>query len=250
MKWRLLPYTEYNAAMNMAIDNSILDHISQNKSIPTIRFYSWNPSAITLGIFQCRNDEVDMREAKLQSLDVVRRITGGGAVYHDREGEVTYSIIAPQSFFDTDIQKSYEQVCNYIIDALQSLNIKASFKPVNDIMVGHRKISGNAQTRRSGVFLQHGTIIYDVHVLKMFSVLKVSKEKVSDKYVKSVQKAVTSVLQENPAVTKKMLIDSLVNSFTKDKEYSTENLTKSELQLAEKYTNEKYSSEEWNNCRT
>jgi len=249
MKWRLIPFSENSAALNMGIDHSILENVSRNESPPTIRFYGWQPSAITIGTFQCRDDEVDLFETKLQGIDVVRRITGGGAVYHDNDGEITYSIIAPESMFDKDILLSYKQICSYVINAFKSIDINASFKPINDILVDGKKISGNAQTRRKGVLLQHGTILYDVHVVKMFSMLKVSKEKVSDKFVQSVQKAVTSVLEQNPLVTKNMLLHVLVKSFISDKDYETGHLTETELNRAKILALEKYSSEQWNNCR-
>ncbi len=249
MKWRFIPFSEQNAALNMGIDQSILEHIRAGKSMPTIRFYTWQPSAITIGTFQCRGDEVDMEQAKRLGVGVVRRITGGGAVYHDREGEITYSIIGQEELFKRDIAKSYEQICASIVEALQSLGIHAAFRPINDIIVNQKKISGNAQTRRQGTLLQHGTILYDVDVDKMFSLLKVDKAKVSDKFVDSVKKVVTSVKQEKPGTSKEQLLDALKAAFLKQKEYEEGTLTSSELERAEQLAKERYSSEEWNDCR-
>ncbi|MEK6968503.1 MAG: biotin/lipoate A/B protein ligase family protein [Nanoarchaeota archaeon] len=249
MKWRLIPFSEQSAALNMAIDESVMEHVREGKSPPTMRLYTWNPTAVTIGTFQCRADEVDLNEAKKLGVDVVRRMTGGGAVYHDRQGEITYSIIAPEELFERDIQESYMQICRFIVDALKGLGINAIFKPVNDIIVDSKKISGNAQTRRSGILVQHGTVLYDVDVDRMFSLLKVDKVKVSDKFVQSVKKAVTSVKQQNPGVTKQQVIDAMTKSFTAGKDFEMGKLSEYELERAAILAKEKYSSEEWNNCR-
>jgi lipoate---protein ligase len=249
MKWRLIQFAEKSATLNMAIDESVMEHVREGKSPPTIRLYGWNPSAVTIGTFQCRGDEVDMEEAKKLGVDVVRRMTGGGAVYHDREGEITYSIIAPESLFECDIQESYRQICSFIVHALKDVGVSASFKPVNDIIADMRKISGNAQTRRSGVLVQHGTILYDVDVDRMFSLLKVDKAKVSDKFVQSVKKVVTSVRQQNPEIARQQVIDALIKAFTEGKDFEGGQLSSSELQRAKELAAQKYSSEEWNNCR-
>ncbi len=92
-----------------------------------------------------------------------------------------------------DIIKSYELICGGIVDALRVLGMpKAVFRPVNDIDVNGKKISGNAQTRRWGVVVQHGTVLVDTDIRTMFTVLKVSKEKISDKLIKSVEERVTT----------------------------------------------------------
>lgn len=249
MIWRFIPYKENTAMMNMAIDESILEHIKKGASPPTIRLYGWNPSAVTIGTFQCRSDEVDLQETEKLDIDVVRRMTGGGAVYHDRHGEVTYSIIAPENLFEKDIIKSYKQICDLITKALTGLGLNAEFKPINDLIIDNKKISGNAQTRRGGVLLQHGTILFEVDVDRMFTVLKVDKVKVSDKFVQSVKKIVTSICAHEIKIEKEQLIDALRDSFLDGKNFLVGNLTYVELDLAKKLAVEKYSSEEWNDCR-
>src|SRR5208337_106311 len=91
------------------------------------------------------------------------------------------------------IRESYKFICEWIVSGLGTIGINADFVPINDIAVDGRKISGNAQTRKEGVLLQHGTVLYDVDVRKMFSVLNVSAEKISDKMIKSAEERVTSV---------------------------------------------------------
>ncbi|MCA9478543.1 MAG: lipoate--protein ligase family protein, partial [Nanoarchaeota archaeon] len=188
MNFRYFSLQPFSAAMNMALDEVFMEEVKQGKE-PVLRLYQWKPSAVSIGYFQGIKYEVDQQACKENGVDIVRRQTGGGAVFHEQE--ITYSIIAPQGTFSTYILKSYEKICGYLVAALKSLGVEAKFSPINDIVVADRKISGNAQTRKNGILLQHGTIICKVDVEKMFSLLKVGKEKRSDKLIQSVKKAVT-----------------------------------------------------------
>ena len=78
-----------NAFMNMALDEAVSEFVAGGISPPTIRFYTWTPSAVSIGYFQSLHDEVDVSRCMQQGIDIVRRRTGGGAVYHDRAGEIT-----------------------------------------------------------------------------------------------------------------------------------------------------------------
>jgi len=234
--------------MNMALDEAICEAVRKGVSLPTIRFYTWTPSAISIGYFQGLNNEVALDECKVQGVDYVRRQTGGGAVYHDTDGELTYSIIGSVDLFPKDIKKSYEIICGHIISALDILGISAEFRPINDVVVNGKKISGNAQTRRDGILLQHGTILYDVDVDKMFSLLKVGKEKIADKLIKSVKSAVTRVLDYGD-ISKEQLIDAMEKAFSAGKEIEIGNYSEEELARAKELAETKYKTEEWNNIR-
>src|SRR3989338_3279674 len=179
-KWRIIPLEEHDAFTNMALDEAASEAIASDSEAPTIRFYKWKPSAVSIGCFQSMEDEIDLNVCKKLNVDTVRRRTGGGAVYHDNFGEITYSVIAPESMFPKNIIESYKIICGWIIDSLALIGLQASFIPINDIIVNNKKISGNAQTRRNRIFLQHGTILYDVDVKKMFSLLRVPDEKITN----------------------------------------------------------------------
>ncbi|MHA1332866.1 MAG: lipoate--protein ligase family protein [Candidatus Odinarchaeia archaeon] len=250
-RWRFIDIEANNAFRNMAIDNAILETLSQNSSVPTLRFYRWKPSAVSIGYFQSIYDEVDVDACAELGVDVVRRITGGGAVFHDFNGELTYSILIPESDrrVPKDILKSYEILCKGIVIALNNLGLDAEFRPVNDIIVGGKKISGNAQTRRQGVVLQHGTILVDFEPEIMFRVLKVSKTKILDKMIKSVKHRVTSIKDELGRKIKfEELRDKLLSGFSEalNVEFDYGHLTENEASLAEKLEREKYSTKEWN----
>src|SRR3989338_934619 len=192
--WRILPFETNSAAINMATDEAVLEHVAKKESPPTIRFYQWQPSAVSIGYFQSLVQEVNQSECVLRGIEIVRRSTGGGAVFHDSAGEITYSLIAPENLFPKGITESYREICGRLAQVLQNIGVNAEFKPINDILVDGKKISGNAQTRKNGVLLQHGTILFDPDIATMFSVLNVGKEKISDKFIQSANQRVTRLV--------------------------------------------------------
>lgn len=242
--FRMIPFQYFNAFTNMALDEAIMEGIRNGTSQPTIRFYGWEPSAVSIGVFQGVRNEVNLENTKKNGVDVVRRLTGGGAVYHDRLGEVTYSLIAPLDFFPTNIIESYRVICDDIVFALQQLGINATFAPINDILVNEQKISGNAQTRRNGILLQHGTILYSVDVETMFSLLNVSDQKISDKLIKSVQKRVTSV-QDQTGASMDALKDALIHGFQRNRNIDFGDYSDIEKQRAQELVQERFNNNSW-----
>ena len=235
--------------MNMAIDEAVLKNVSEGLSLPTLRIYAWNPPAVSVGYFQSMEEEVNTEECKKNGFDVVRRVTGGGAVFHDKE--LTYSIIIREDagLLSENILESYNQICKGIILGLDKVGIKAEFKPINDIIASGKKISGNAQTRRNHCVLQHGTLLLDVDVEKMFSLLKVPDEKIRDKLIATVKERVTSV---NHILEKEVsfieMSSHIINGFREalNLELVPAELSINELNNAKKLAKLKYSSEQWN----
>ncbi|MBD3191484.1 MAG: lipoate--protein ligase family protein [Candidatus Heimdallarchaeota archaeon] len=198
--WRLIWVNEAaDCYTNMGIDEAILNAVANNEVPSTLRFYRWKPSAVSIGYFQSMNKEVNIENCQKEGVDYTRRITGGGAVYHDFEGELTYSLVTKESNpkIPRDIVKSYQKICTGIVNGLAKLGVPTEFKPINDIVLqkNGKKISGNAQTRRKGVVLQHGTILRKVDVEKMFSILIVSDEKIRSKLISSAKERVSSLTQ-------------------------------------------------------
>lgn len=250
-KWRLLDTGIQDAFYNMALDEAIVIARSKNLVPNTIRFFRWGPSAVSIGYFQSMEEEVDIAACDRKGVDYVRRRTGGGAVYHDRDGELTYSMIISEGhrLVSTDIQKTYQTLCSGLTEGLSILGILAEFKPINDIVVGGKKISGNAQTRRRGVVHQHGTILVEVDPSVMFSLLKVPSEKIRDKLISSVEERVTSV---NRYLGKNVSFGEVKKAFKKgfEKAFNIKLVNGQpidfEIGLAEKLKMEKYASKDWN----
>ena len=205
-----------------------------------LRMYAWRPPAISIGYFQSMELEVEVDECQRRGIDVVRRLTGGGAVYH--EAEVTYSFIT--NVFPHDILQSYDLICDPVVKALRKLGFDARFAPLNDIVIGNDvKVSGNAQTRRKNVILQHGTILLEVDAEKMFRVLKVPSEKMKDKIIDDVKKRVIGIQRPFEEI-----VCALKSSFSEafNCRLVPDSLTQDEYSKVDLLINEKYSSDSWN----
>jgi lipoate-protein ligase A len=226
-----------SAALNMAIDEALIESVGQ---VPILRIYGWRPAAVSIGYFQSMNEEVDFTKCKEIGVDIVRRLTGGGAVLH--EYELTYSFISRR--YPQNVVESYKWICDAIVISINRLGFDASFVPLNDIVIAGKKVSGNAQTRRKGVLLQHGTILLDVNVDKMFSVLKVPSEKLRDKIIKDVKERVTSLA----GTTYDDMATSLKASFAAKFEAKliADTLCTEEISHARWLAELKYSNNEWN----
>ncbi|MGD9396707.1 MAG: biotin/lipoate A/B protein ligase family protein [Candidatus Thorarchaeota archaeon] len=253
-EFRFIDLEVHTAFENMAIDEAVMLAMKEGKVRPTLRLYRWNPSAVSIGTFQGMKDEVDVDFCKANGIDFIRRITGGGAVFHDYEGEVTYSIIMPKGhrLAPPDVIESYQLLCGGIVKALEHLGIEGEFKPINDVDVGGKKVSGNAMTRRHGCVLQHGTTLLDLDITLMFTILKVPQEKISDKMIADVKERVTSI---RDILGRKVEISELQEALKRgfsdalEIELITEKLSDEEIEKAEQLAKEKYSSKEWNFSR-
>jgi lipoate-protein ligase A len=248
-KWRLLQTGYKNAYTNMAIDRAVMASNSKKSAPPTVRFYGWEPSAISIGYFQSLRDEVDIDVCNKLNIDYVRRITGGGAVFHEKE--LTYSIVISDShpLIPKNILDSYGRICGAVIRGLNNLGIHSDYSPINDIVTNGKKISGNAQTRKIKTVLQHGTVLTDVDVEKMFTVLKVPNEKIKDKLITNVKERVTSIkhiLGFEPKFNE--IADSMRKGFEEEFNIRLVNgeLSKEEIELTKKFEEECFSSYDWN----
>lgn len=251
-EWRLLKTEDNAGAVNMAIDKAVLVANSDKKVPPTVRFYTWKPPTISIGYFQSLKEEVNLNKCKEFGIDYVRRITGGGAVFH--EEELTYSIVISESHpqIPRNIMKSYSRICGAIIKGLKNMGIESEYKPINDIITNGKKISGNAQTRKMKTVLQHGTVLTDVDVDKMFSLLKVPNEKIKDKLIADVKDRVTSIKHY---LGKRVPFDHVAEAMKKgfEEEFNVElyegTLTDEESGLSKKFEKECFSSWDWNHRR-
>jgi len=251
-KWRLLITENNSAYTNMAIDRAVITTSKEKKVPPTVRFYTWSPPAISIGYFQSLKEEVDLSVCDNLGVDYVRRITGGGAVFHDKE--LTYSIVIPETHSEIpkNIIQSYGRICGAIIKGLNYLGIESQYAPINDIITNGKKISGNAQTRKEKTVLQHGTVLIDVDVDSMFSLLKVPNEKIKDKLIKDVKQRVTSI---NKILKKDIhflkAAEAMKMGF--EKEFNVElvrgGLTNEEIELTKEFETQLFSTKKWNHKR-
>ncbi|MEM3578832.1 MAG: lipoate--protein ligase family protein [Candidatus Bathyarchaeia archaeon] len=253
--WRLLKFETHNAYMNMAIDEAILNARIKELVPNTVRFYQWRPSAVSVGKFQNIESEVHLENCLKHGVDVVRRITGGGTVYHDAESEITYSLVAGKEDLDArDITEVYAKIYTGIVKALNILGLNADFnegspRACPNLTINGKKISGSAQCHKSGVVLQHGTVLVDVDLAKMFTYLKVPWAKTCMEIVCIAKDKITSINAElGTEVSLKTVYHALVEGFqeTLKTPLKPEELTQYEKELAEKLYREKYTTVNWN----
>ena len=253
--WRVIPIEVYNAYMNMAIDEAIFRTRIEGLAPNTIRFYRWQPSAVSIGRFQKVENEVYIENCRKYGVDIVRRISGGGTVYHDSQGEITYSVIVDKKLLEVqNIAVIYRKICNGIIEALRVFGLNADFSPGSErqcpnIVVNGKKVSGSAQAHSGNVVLQHGTLLLDVDLNRMFNLLKVPWARSVADVVCVAQNKITSLRHElgfKPKI--EAVYSALVNGFKKALkiEVSEGSLSDYEMKLARKLYSEKFSSEKWN----
>ncbi len=180
--WRLLDTGSSDAAGNMALDERLLAEAAAPGGLPVLRFYTWDPPAVSLGRFQDEGAAVDREACRRQGIDVVRRVTGGRAVLHLHE--LTYSITArsDDGLFPDDVMGTYRVIARGLLAGLRGLGLPAEMaaaaaaagagrdrkqRPAAcfaapshyELLVHGRKIIGSAQRRQAGAFLQHGSIL-------------------------------------------------------------------------------------------
>jgi lipoyltransferase/lipoate-protein ligase len=252
--WRFIPLQTCNGFLNMAIDEAILTSRLAGQVPNTLRFYRWQPSTVSVGRNQTPENEVYLDAAKQQSIDVVRRISGGGTVYHDFEGEVTYSVTAKVTDLgSSDVTSVYFRIYEAITDALRLLGIPADFsggdaKNCPNLTVAGKKISGSSQTITRGIVLQHGTVLRSVDLPKMFSLLKL-KNASCTQAADIAKRKITSIQDElGHAVSAETIANALAQGFKAILKIQLQEgtLTPVENELAQKLYKEKYSTTDWN----
>jgi len=191
--WRLIRSGARSGSFNMALDEVLLEEVAAGRSAPVLRLYRWDPATVTLGYFQRGAAVVNLEACRHLGLDVVRRLTGGRAVLHDCEA--TYAVIAPERcppFVGGSILENYRVIAGVLCQALQGLGLPATLAPGRpggsagegaehsacftapasyEILCHGCKISGGAQKRRGGAFLQHGSIPVDLDPERLFCAL-------------------------------------------------------------------------------
>jgi lipoate-protein ligase A len=196
-----------------------------------------NSSVVVVGRNQDALAEIDEAFLKDRDIALIRRITGGGAVYHDL-GNICYTHIRS---YNGAID--FERFAQPMVKALRSLGIDAEFAGRNDILAGGKKISGTAETVLKGRLLHHGTLLYDTDMENLGGVLRVSGEKYKGRGIASVKARVTNIrpLLKNPPDTESFM-DELVNIWQPAEIY---HLTREDINEIEKLRRNVYENPDW-----
>jgi len=249
--FRLIMDPPLNSAVNMAKDHAILHGLSMPGSLPTLRFFRWERPSVTLGYFQKVNECVNTGYCRKNGIPVTRRETGGGTILHHME--LTYSFTLPvnSGIVPESVEGSFNAIISPIINSLRSLPVNAVYRPVNDIVINNKKISGSAQARKKGILQQHGTLIMDMDNEIIESALVHDKQKLEARGFATADEAVTSVKSETGCEINEKFFDDfvagLISEFSKTFriDFSIGNLTEAESVIMAAYS-KKFSSDEWN----
>jgi lipoate-protein ligase A len=218
-----------DAYTQMALDQVYAEELAAGRRGPTLRIWQWASNAVIIGSYQSWSNEVDEVGAARHGVTVVRRVSGGGAMFVEPGNTITYSLVVPESLVDgMSFVDSYAFLDSWCVGALRSLGIAASYLPINDIASPAGKIAGAAQKRfANGSVLHHVTMAYDIDAAKMLEVLRIGREKLSDKGTKSAAKRVDP-LRSQTGLPREAIIEALVGHFD-----SLYGLTRSEPATAE-----------------
>ena len=244
--WRLIHEPPQDPALHMALDQVLAEEVGAGRRPPTLRVWEWASPAVVIGSFQSLRNEVDAAEAERRGVDVVRRISGGGAMFIEPGNTITYSLYAPESLVaGMSFAESYAFLDDWVLGALGELGIRAWYRPLNDITSDHGKIAGAAQKRlAAGAVLHHVTMAYDIDADAMMKVLRIGREKISDKGIASAVKRVDP-LRRQTGLPREEIIDRMIAHFRGRYGLSDDRVTEDERRLADKYATDKFTTPAW-----
>jgi len=244
--WEIVHAKAVSPLMHLALDEVLTNEVGDGRRGPTLRIWEWDEPAVVIGSFQSVKNEVDPENAEKYGIQVVRRITGGGAMFMEAGSVVTYSIYAPADLVQgMSFADSYAFLDEWAIVALKSLGIDAVYQPLNDITSPSGKIGGAAQKRLgSGAVLHHVTMSYDMDGQKMTEVLRIGREKISDKGITSAAKRVDP-LRSQTGLSRAEIIERMKQTFTSLYGATEGDLTDEEYAEAERLVDEKFGTDEW-----
>ena len=244
--WQLIHGEAYEPLLQMALDQVLAEEVGAGRRKPTLRIWEWDKPGVVIGSFQSVKNEVDMDNANKYGFQVTRRISGGGAMFMEAGSVITYSIYAPSDLVHgMTFADSYAFLDEWVITALKSLGIDAFYQPLNDITSAKGKIGGAAQKRLgTGAVLHHVTMSYDMDGDKMVEVLRIGREKMSDKGTKSANKRVDP-LRSQTGLSRAEIIDKMKATFVGLYGATDGEVTPDELARARQLVDEKFATEEW-----
>lgn len=243
--WQLLRPGPMAPNLHMALDEVLTKEVGEGRRAPTLRIWDWASNAVVIGRFQSVRNEVDPDGAQRHDMTVVRRITGGGAMFIEPGNTITYSLYAPpQLVAGLSFVESYAFLDQWVLDAFRSLGVNATYQPINDITSEGGKIGGAAQTRRFGAVLHHVTMAYHIDGAKMLEVLRIGKEKLSDKATASAAKRVEP-LSVQTGVSREAVIARMIETFREQHSLTPGELKQGELRAAEDLVQTKFGTDGW-----
>lgn len=244
-QWQLIRDTVRPPQEQMALDEALLNAVADGLRQPTLRIWEWQRGAVVIGRFQSLHNEVDLASAAQHGIEVVRRISGGGAMFIEPGNTITYSLYAPAAMIaGMSAIESYAFFDQWVLVALAALGVQAWYQPINDITSTEGKIGGAAQIRRGNAVLHHVTMAYDIDSSKMLDILRIGREKLSDKGTASAAKRVDP-LRRQTGRPRTEIIDQLVDTFRTSYGLTEAPVSEAEYAATRDLVETKFGTEEW-----
>ena len=234
------------AAVHVALDQVLSEELVAGRRGPTLRFWEWVEPAVVIGSFQSLRNEVDPEGAARHGITVVRRISGGGAMFMEAGNCITFSLVVPASLVDgLSFEQSYAFLDDWVLGALADVGVTAASAGLNDIASPAGKIAGAAQKRLAGgAVLHHVTMAYDIDADKMLEVLRIGREKLSDKGTTSANKRVDPVRSQT-GLPREQVIEAFKAHFQSRYTTIDSALRGDELARASELVETKFGTPEW-----
>ncbi|MFC5652802.1 biotin/lipoate A/B protein ligase family protein [Paenibacillus solisilvae] len=275
--WRFVHTGSRSPEENMAIDEAMLIAHSEGRTLPSVRFYGWNPPTLSIGYFQRVHKEIDVSRVMENGIGFVRRATGGRAVLHDQE--LTYSIIVSESYpgMPANVTDAYRVLSMGLLYGFQKLGLHAEMTGLAaqdspqqvekgitspacfdspskyELVLEGKKIAGSAQMRARGMILQHGSVLLDLDTDLLFRLLLFKDVKAREEIKQTFDQkaaAINPCLQSKNGspVTIREVEEAFRQGFAEglETEFIVEKLSGYEEELAAKLVREKYGTQEWN----
>lgn len=230
--------------VNLAIEEFILKHLNVDEN--TYLLFYINEPSIIIGKNQNTIEEINTKYVEEKGIKVVRRLSGGGAVYHDL-GNINFSFLTKD---DGNSFHNFKKFTEPVVQALQQLGVNSELSGRNDILAEGRKISGNAQFSTKGRMFSHGTLLFDSDIDEVVNSLKVKKDKIESKGIKSIRSRVANIkefLKEEITIEqfKELLLKSIFNT-NHLSEIPQYHLTEEDWKIINQISEERYKNWDWN----
>ncbi|MFX0559938.1 biotin/lipoate A/B protein ligase family protein [Tepidibacillus infernus] len=273
--WRFIDYQTYSPSINMALDEALLEWHSKGQFPPTIRFYGWDPATLSIGYFQKLHREINLQKVKEHGIGLVRRLTGGRAVLHDKE--LTYSVVISENHpkMPKTVTEAYRIISLGLLEGFKQLGLHAYFSVPEtkeeldklknprssvcfdapswyELVVEGRKVAGSAQTRQKGVILQHGSILLDLDEDILFDLFQYPSDRVRERMQRNFKNKAVAI---NQIATRKINLEEVREAFKSGFEKGLNirlepyTLTEDEMNFVEELAKKRYEHEEWTFAR-
>lgn len=232
--------------MNVAMDETLVEDVAAGRRKPFMRIWEWDSPQIVIGSFQSYENEIDPKGVEKHGITVSRRVSGGGAMFMEPGNCITYSLVVPTALVEgMSFQDSYAFLDQWALEALKRVGIQAKYVPLNDIASDKGKIGGAAQKRfANGYTMHHMTSSYDIDAEKMMECLRIGREKVRDKGLRSAIKRVDP-MRSQTGMPREDIIDVFLQTFAEMYDAKPGEITEADLEVARQRVEDKFATEEW-----